>query len=82
MSYNGWKNWDTWECYLILSNDEGGLAEAMDMAQDQDRKDIETWLGDYVRQANWDYCDSICWNDVDVDEIIATLKEDQKELTE
>ena len=76
MSYNGWKNWDTWECYLILSNDEGGLAEATDMVQDQDREDIETWLGDYVRQANWDNRDSICWNDVDVDEIIAALVEE------
>jgi len=72
--YNGWSNWDTWECYLVLSNDEGGLAYATSLVDD--RKEFETWLGDYVRQANWDYRDSICFGDVYVDEIIEALIEE------
>jgi hypothetical protein len=23
MSYNGWRNWDTWNCHLWLSNKDG-----------------------------------------------------------
>jgi len=74
MGYNGWANWDTWECYLVLSNDEDGLAYATSICDD--RKEFESWLEDYIRQANWDYRDSICFDDVDVDEIIEALIEE------
>jgi len=74
MSYNGWENWDTWECYLILSNDEGGLELAASLTDDQEA--FTEWLADYVRQANWDHRDSVCFGDVDVAEIIAMLQEE------
>jgi len=72
MSYEGWANWDTWECYLVLSHDANNLAKSTRICHD--RKAFAEWLADYVRQANWDYRDSICWNDVDIDAIISALK--------
>ena len=72
--YNGWANWDTWECYLVLSNDESSLEHAQELAGD--KKYFVEWLADYVRQANWDYRDSICFNDIDIDETIEALTEE------
>lgn len=31
-SYNGWKNWETWNCYLWMTNDEGSQRYFEDMA--------------------------------------------------
>lgn len=30
-SYNGWKNWETWNCYSWMINDEGGQRYFEDM---------------------------------------------------
>ena len=72
MSYKGWANWDTWECYLVLSQDESSLSHAVSLAND--RKSFTEWLANYVRQANWDYRDSISYCDIDVEAIISALK--------
>ena len=31
-SYNGWKNWETWNCYLWMTNDENSQSYFEDMA--------------------------------------------------
>ena len=32
MTYNGYKNWETWNCVLWLQNDERSYRQAMDLA--------------------------------------------------
>lgn len=52
--YNGWRNWETWSWYLIISNDESLQSHIQDMVEDyckyidfpetRDRVEFREWL--------------------------------------
>lgn len=45
--YNGWRNYETWQCTLWIGNDEGMYRDTRGMTRDEVREYIEyTLMGD------------------------------------
>ena len=75
MSYNGWKNRETWNAALWISNDEGlyNIAKGCENYSDFFR---QMWELDFFETP-----DGVAWNDPDIDrcamdEVIRDLRED------
>lgn len=75
MTYNGYKNWETWNCVLWLQNDEGSYRQAMDLVHMDIEHAAET-LREFVIDnmpdiaPSWYYdallgaIDSVAWDEV------------------
>jgi hypothetical protein len=71
MSYNGWKNWDTWAVTLWLRND----LRNYEIYRFYDEEEIqELTLLDLENE--FYYGDEIDWDEVDLQEVIDAMIED------
>jgi hypothetical protein len=65
MSYNGYKNYETWNVALWISNDEGLYNISRECAN-------YTEFKDYIRECNGSIAvetpDNVAWNDSGIDE--------------
>jgi hypothetical protein len=68
--YNGWTNWDTWAVNLWLMNDEHNYNKLMNMSL----YEVEAFTKKNMRDMFY-YGDKITWSDVNMDEIIVSIKE-------
>jgi hypothetical protein len=68
--YNGWTNWDTWAVNLYLMNDEQNYSKLQTMCAE----DAEELTKKDMRDMFY-YGDKITWSDVNMDEIIESIKE-------
>jgi hypothetical protein len=68
--YNGWTNWDTWAVNLYLMNDEHNYNKLMNMSL----YEVEALTRKNMRDMFY-YGDKITWSDVNMDEIIVSIKE-------
>lgn len=78
MSYNGWKNYETWNIALWIDNDHGSYLQAREMAQEvfneedgtaEARKESGTRtlasnLKDWIEEQNPLASDSSMWSDL------------------
>tara|TARA_Y100001936_G_scaffold238969_1_gene271384 strand:- start:557 stop:784 length:228 start_codon:yes stop_codon:yes gene_type:complete len=72
MSYNGWKNYETWNVALWIGNDEGIYNFAKECASYQDfANDMQTYFG------STETPDEVAWNDsaLDTDELDELITE-------
>jgi len=48
--YNGWANYETWACFLHLSNNEGDYKYISEMAEKMSIEELAKFLKEYVTQ--------------------------------
>ncbi len=68
--YNGWTNWDTWAVNVWLMNDEHNYNKLMNISL----YEVEEFTKKDMRDMFY-YGDKITWSDVNMDEIIESIKE-------
>jgi len=79
MTYNGWKNWETWNTYCWLTNDEGMYYAARQVVEDEG--DLEEFVvqlygvDDMPAGLVSDFV-SMALHEVDWDEIAEGLREE------
>jgi len=68
MRYHGWKNWDTWDAYLWLTNEESAYEAFLSCTSVQEVEDLFT---EFFSQ------DDINLEKVDWNEIYQVIQEDK-----
>lgn len=79
-TYNGWKNYETWNVALWLNNDEG--LQHLALETEGDYSDLAELLNDLeVGSKNYGTPDGVTWNSdqLDLDELNEMLKELREE---
>jgi len=83
-TYNGWKNWDTWNCALWLQNDDSYLKIAKSSESFSDFKEQLLKIGKahgMRKYASETTPDGAYWRDADyseMDELIADLSQESQ----
>jgi hypothetical protein len=78
--YEGWANWETWNVYLWLSNDEGAYRMMMDFTQANRGRVTGDGAQEFVREmmpdGTPDFDDAEEYDAVDWSEIADNMNED------
>ena len=87
MSYNGWKNWETWNVALWINNDEGLYNMALEFSSYKAFRESLRELGangDKAPAITYETPDGVAWNDsaLDVPRLDEMLKENRDDEDE